>query len=55
MASHLMPGITILTTYSVDNLPVAAMQSLGTSSVFAVDVGSVRFLDFEFDSLLIYT
>jgi len=25
----------------VDNLPVAAMQSLGTSSVFAVDVGSI--------------
>lgn len=47
-----MPSVTMLMTCSVDNLPVAAMQSLGTSSVFAVDVGSVRYLDFEFDDLL---
>jgi hypothetical protein len=47
-----MPSVTMLILYLVDNLPVAAMQSLGTSSVFAVDVGSVRHLSFEFDGLL---
>lgn len=29
-------------TLLVDNLPVAAMQGMGTSTVIAVDVGSVR-------------
>jgi hypothetical protein len=32
---------------TVDNLPVAAMQSMGTSSVFAIDVGSVCISHFK--------
>ncbi|CAG8708592.1 10255_t:CDS:2, partial [Acaulospora colombiana] len=36
----------------VDNLPVAAMQSMGTSSVFAIDVGSFGTLQFgQYDEI----